>query len=162
MKRMLCMLLCLLLLPIALTAAGAENEETIVRVLLSSNAASTLTVRLTGEYAVGAKTVQDGTVTAVLENGTITVSHSKEGVLASTETSARLTRVGTDASTVLTFDNYKHGTRVYYGDFVFYNDSGTLRLINYVDMHHYLYGVVSGELSDSSKPDFLKAEAILL
>ncbi len=160
MKKLLCLLLSLLLLPVALPAAAADDAETVVRVLLSSNGADTLKVSLSGKYAVGDKTVTGGTVTAKISNGTITVSHSSAGTLATTKTSARLRRIGTDANTILTFDNPKHGTRKYYGDFVFCNDNGTLRLINYVGMHHYLYGVVSGEMSDSSKPDVLKTEAI--
>lgn len=159
MKRMLCLLLCILMLPIAFRSARAE-EETTVRVLLSTNGADTLTVRLSGKYAVGSRTVTGGTVTAKIKDGTITLSHSSAGVLKTTDTVTRLRRVGTDASTILTFDNAKHGTRKYYGDFVFYNDGGTMRLINYVGMRQYLYGVVSGELSDSSKPDFLKVETI--
>ncbi|MBQ6234440.1 MAG: SH3 domain-containing protein [Clostridia bacterium] len=160
MKRMLCLLLCLLMLPIAIRPAKAAEDETIVRVLLSTNEASAVTVKLSGKYAVGSKTVNGGTVTAKLKNGKITVSHSSAGVLKTSDTSVRLERVGTDDATILTFDNPKHGTRKYYGDFVFYNDGGKLRLLNYVDMHRYLYGVVSGELSDSSKPDFLKTETI--
>ena len=159
MRRMLCLLLCILTLPVAFRSARAE-EETTVRVLLSTNGADTLTVRLSGKYAVGSRTVTGGTVTAKIKDGTITLSHSSAGILKTTDTVTRLRRVGTDASTILTFDNAKHGTRKYYGDFVFYNDGGTLRLLNYVDMHRYLYGVVSGELSDSSKPDFLKVETI--
>ncbi len=157
---MLCLLLCLLMLPIAIGTTTAAEDETVVRVLLSTNGADTLTVKLVGKYAVGNKTVSGGTVTAKIQNGVITVSHSTAGVLKTTDTVTRLKRIGTETSTILTFDNPKHGTRKYYGDFVFYNDGGTLRLINYVDMKNYLYGVVSGEMSDSSKPDLLKTEAI--
>lgn len=159
MKRLLCIVLCLFMLPICVNSVEAD-DEVIVRVLLSTNGADTLTVQLSGKYAVGDKTVTGGTVTAKMSSGTITVSHSTAGVLKTTDTVTRLRRVGTDANTILTFDNPKHGTKKYYGDFVFYNDGGTLRLINYVDMHNYLYGVVSGEMSDSSKPDVLKTEAI--
>ena len=160
MKRLLCLLLCLFMLPVAVRQAEATEDETIVRVLLSTNEASAVTVKLAGKYAVGSKTVSGGTVTAKIKSGTITVSHSSAGVLKTSDTSVRLERVGTDDATILTFDNPKHGTRKYYGDFVFYNDGGKLRLLNYVDMHRYLYGVVSGELSDSSRPDFLKTETI--
>ncbi|MBR0507653.1 MAG: SH3 domain-containing protein [Clostridia bacterium] len=160
MKRMLCLLLCLLLFPLAVqTAADGETDVT-VRVLLSSGGADTVTVKLSGKYAVGDRSVTGGTVTASIADGVITVSHSTAGVLKTTDTVTRLRRVGTDAETKLTFDNAKHGTRVYYGDFVFYNDGGTLRVINYVDLKNYLYGVVSGEMSDSSKPDLLKVETI--
>lgn len=160
MKRLLCLLLCLCLLPIAIRSASAAEEETTVRVLLSTNGADTLTVQLTGKYAVDGKKISGGTVTATIDNGKITVSHSSAGVLQTSGSSVRLKRVGTSATTVLKFDNPKHGALTYYGDFVFYNDNGTLRLINYVDMHHYLYGAVSGEMSDSSNPELLKTEAI--
>ena len=160
MKRLLCLLTALLLLPLPLQASLGAEDETTVRVLLSTGEASSVSVSLSGKYAVGDKTVTGGTVTASIENGVITVKHSSAGTLKTTDTVTRLRRIGTDASTTLTFQNAKHGKRVYYGDFVFYNDGGTLRVINYVDMHHYLYGVVSGEMSDSSKPDLLKVETI--
>lgn len=160
MKRMLCMLLVLMLLPIAFRATSADETETTVRVRLSTGDADSLSLKLSGQYAMDDKTVSGGTVTAKIKNGKITVSHSSAGTLQSTTSSLRLSRVGSDAATKVTYDNPKHGTRVYYGDFVFYNDAGTLRLINYVDMKNYLYGVVSGEMSDSSKPDLLKTEAI--
>ena len=160
MKRLLCLLLCLCMLPVSIRSSSATEEETIVRVLLSTNGADTLTVQLVGKYAVGGKKISGGTVTAAIDNGKITVSHSSAGVLQTSSASVRLTRVGTSAATVLQFNNPRHGKLTYYGDFVFYNDNGTLRLINYVDMHHYLYGAVSGEMSDSSDPELLKTEAI--
>ena len=160
MKRLLCMLLVLMLLPIAFRATAAEETETTVRVRLSTGDADSVSLKLSGKYSMGSKTVSGGTVTAEIRDGKITVSHSSAGTLQSTTSSLRLSRVGTDAATKVTYDNPKHGTRVYYGDFVFYNDAGTLRLINDVDMKNYLYGVVSGEMSDSSKPDLLKTEAI--
>ena len=160
MRRLLCLMLAILLLPFSLHASAGAADETTVRVLLSTDEASSVSVTLSGKYAVGDQSVTDGTVTASIENGVITVSHSSAGVLKTTDTVTRLRRVGTDASTILTFRNAKHGKRTYYGDFVFYNDGGTLRVVNYVDLHNYLYGVVSGEMSDSSKPDLLKVETV--
>ena len=163
MKRIVCMLLIatLLLSGLALHVGAGESQESVVRVRLSTGDAESVSVTLSGTYSVDGTTVTGGTVTASIKDGTITLRHSSAGKLKTTTTSARLVRVGTDAETKLTFQNAKHGKRVYYGDFVFYNDGGILRLINYVDMHHYLYGVVSGELSDSSRPDFLKVETII-
>ncbi len=163
MKRIISgLLVALLLLPLCLLhISSGDAEETIVRVLLSTDAANTVIVKLSGQYAVDDKTVTGGTVTASIKDGKITLKHSSAGTLKTTTKSARLVRVGTSADTTLTFQNAKHGKRVYYGDFVFYNDEGTMRVLNYVDMHRYLYGVVSGELSDSSKPDFLKVETII-
>ena len=73
MKRVICLLLCLFMLPIVIQPAKAAEDETTVRVLLSTNGADTLTVKLSGKYAVGSKTVNGGTVTAKIKNGTITV-----------------------------------------------------------------------------------------
>ena len=162
MKRIVGMLLiAILLLPLLLLHVSVgESQDTTVRVRLSTGDADTVSVSLSGKYSVGGTAVTGGTVTASLKNGTITVKHSSKGTLKTAADSVRLVRVGTSADTVLTFQNAKHGERVYYGDFVFYNDGGILRVINYVDMHHYLYGVVSGEMSESSKADLLKVETI--
>ena len=162
MRRIISILLVLLLLPLCAGRISAgEAEETIVRVRLSTDGADSVTVTLSGQYEVDGKVVTGGTVTASMQNGTITLRHSSAGKLKSSTTSIRLVRVGTDDETTLTFQNAKHGKRTYFGDFVFYNDEGTMRVLNYVDMHRYLYGVVSGELSDSSRPDFLKVETII-
>ena len=83
MKRLLCMLLCLLLLPIAPASVEAEETEPTVRVLLSTGEASTLSVKLSGKYAVDGTTVNGGTVTAKLADGKITLSHSTAGTLKS-------------------------------------------------------------------------------
>ena len=100
MKRLLCLLLCLCMLPVSIRSSSATEEETIVRVLLSTNGADTLTVQLVGKYAVGGKKISGGTVTAAIDNGKITVSHSSAGVLQTSPASVRLTRVGTSAATV--------------------------------------------------------------
>ena len=160
MKRLLCLLLACMLLPLAAQAKAETVNDTIVRVLLSSGDADSVSVALTGKYAVNGKTLNGGTVTATLKNGRITVVHSSAGKLATSAESVRLERKGTGSNTLLTFRNAKHGKRVYFGDFVFYNDSGSMRVINHVDLKHYLYGVVSGEMSDSAKPDLLKVAAI--
>ena len=163
MRRTVCLLLiACLLLPLALLhVSTGETKPVTVRVRLSTADADSVSVSLSGKYSVDGKTVTGGTVTATIADGTVSVKHSSAGALGASKTSVRLVREGTDADTTITFQNAKHGKRVYYGDFVFYNDNGTLRVINDVDMQHYLYGVVSGELSDSSKPDFLKVETII-
>lgn len=160
MKRLLCLLLVCLLLPLAVSAHADTVNDTVVRVLLSTDGASSVTVTLAGAYAVNGTSVNGGTVTATMDSGTIRVQHSSAGALGESAKSVRLERKGTDEGTLLTFQNAKHGVKSYSGDFVFYNDGGTLRVVNYVDLKHYLYGVVSGEMSDSSRADLLKVAAI--
>ena len=124
MKRIVGMLLiAILLLPLLLLHVSVgESQDTTVRVRLSTGDADTVSVSLSGKYSVGGTAVTGGTVTASLKNGTITVKHSSKGTLKTAADSVRLVRVGTSADTVLTFQNAKHGERVYYGDFVFYNE----------------------------------------
>ena len=150
------------MLPTEPNSTQADDlNDTVVRVLLSTDGADSVTVTLSGKYAVGDKSFSDGTVTATISDGTITLKHSSKGTVGSSKTSVRLSRVGTDDKTLLTFQNAKHGKRSYFGDFLFYNDGGTLRVVNYIDLQHYLYGVVSGEMSDSYKSEVLKVETII-
>ena len=119
MRRIISILLVLLLLPLCAGRISAgEAEETIVRVRLSTDGADSVTVTLSGQYEVDGKVVTGGTVTASMQNGTITLRHSSAGKLKSSTTSIRLVRVGTDDETTLTFQNAKHGKRTYFGDFV--------------------------------------------
>ena len=90
MKRIACLLLCLLLLPITFRTTEAAGDEIIVRVLLSSGGADAVSVRLSGEYAVDGRSVTGGTVTAALSDGKITVSHSEEGTLKTSDGDIRL------------------------------------------------------------------------
>ena len=161
-KRILALLMALLLLPVLTATSQAESEESvIVRVRLSTNGADTVSVEAVGTYRVGDTTFTGGTVTASLKDGTITVEHSKLGTLATDSTSVKLIRQAADADEAyLCMDNVSHGDCVYLGDFEFYNNGGTMRVVNHVPMHEYLYGAVSGEVSESSHVELLKTQTI--
>ena len=57
--------------------------------------------------------------------------------------------------------NNRYGNRSYRGDMLFEVYNGALRLINYVYIEDYLYGVLAGELSNTFPLETLKAQAII-
>lgn len=57
--------------------------------------------------------------------------------------------------------NNRYGNRSYRGDMLFEIYNGSLRLINYVYIEDYLYGVLAGELSNTFPLETLKAQAII-
>lgn len=161
MKRILALLLVLALVPMVSVTGEAVAEDCIVRVRLSTDGASKVTVGVTGNYSIGNTEFSGGTITATFRDDTITVTHSKHGKIASDPDSVRLVRSESDYDEAyLTLDNVSHGECIYLGDLEFYNASGTMRLVNHVPMHEYLYGAVSGEVSESSHAELLKTQTI--
>lgn len=160
-KRVAILLAVLLLVSVVPVMQQTSAEETTVRVRLSTSGASAVTVAVKGSYSVNGTSFTGGTVTASISDGTINVKHSEKGTLASDGTSVRLVRADAPYDNAyLTLDNTSHGECTYLGDFVFYNNGGTLRVINHVGMHEYLYGAVSGEVSESSHVELLKTQTI--
>ncbi|MBR3272096.1 MAG: SpoIID/LytB domain-containing protein [Clostridia bacterium] len=162
MKKGFAFLLALLLLVSLPVAQRTQAEDTTVRVLLGTDGQEEITVTVKGTYAVGDTSFTDGTLTAKINNGTITVSHSEKGTLATSKESVRVVRAEADkdAANLTLFNKDRKATLTYLGDLVFYNEDGTMRVVNYVGMREYLYGVVSGEVTASSHEQLLKAEAI--
>ena len=163
MKKHIAWLLALTLLLALLPAWHTEAEEgTSVRVLLGTEGASKVEVAVTGTYSVGDTTFTGGTLTASIKNGTITVSHSEKETLATSKTAVRVVRAETDRDAAyLTLTNTGHNAKLtYLGDLIFHNADGTMEVINDVGIREYLYGVVSGEVTNSSNEELLKAEAV--
>ena len=70
------------MLPTEPNSTQADDlNDTVVRVLLSTDGADSVTVTLAGKYAVGDKSFSDGTVTATISDGTITLKHSSKGTV---------------------------------------------------------------------------------
>ncbi|MBR0081214.1 MAG: SpoIID/LytB domain-containing protein [Clostridia bacterium] len=176
MKKRIALLLALLLIltfPLTIHSwAEEETEPVTVRVLLGTDGASSVAVTVLGSYSVGDTSFTGGTLTASISNGTITLSHSEKGTLYAGTKSVRVVRntvtneegeeiaQGNDEAN-LTLTNKGHNAKLtYLGDLVFYSDDGTLRVVNVVGVREYLYGVVSGEVTDSSPEELLKVEAI--
>ena len=176
MKKRIALIVALLLLiaaiPISITTVAEETEPVTVRVLLGTDGASKVTVDVVGSYTVGDTSFTGGTLTASISNGTITLSHSEKGTLYAGTSAVRVTRdyltdendelvpQGNDAAN-LTLTNKEHNAKLtYLGDLLFYSEDGTMRVVNIVGIREYLYGVVSGEVTDSSPEELLKTEAI--
>ena len=165
MRKRIALALALLMLAALPMLRHTEAEETApatVRVLLGTEGAAQVDVTVKGTYSVGDTEFTDGTLTASINNGTITVSHSGKGMLAASTNPVRVVRLEADKDEAnLTLMNAGQNTlRTYLGDLIFYSDGGKLCVVNDVGIREYLYGVVSGEMSDSSPAEQLKVEAI--
>ena len=91
MKRCSALLLAAILLLTLFPFPKAEAEEgTNVRVLLGTGGAEKIDVAVKGTYSVGDTTFTGGTLTASINNGTITVAHSEKNTLAASKTSVRV------------------------------------------------------------------------
>ena len=160
---------CLIVILALLTAFAAvpfsvseAAQASSVRVLLGTEGAKEVKITVKGSYSVGGTPFTDGTLTASISNGTISVTHSEKGMLAASKTSVRVERVDADRdSASLTLTNTGHNAKLtYLGDLILNNADGTMEVINDVGMREYLYGVVSGELTNSSDPEILKVGTV--
>ncbi len=149
------MLLCLL--PAAPAAAAADYSW--IKVKLSTNNATSLTMYASGSYFIKENGAEftGGTVTVRSNgDGTMTLSHSTGGELY-TASSMSIMRynVSRDAGYL------KLGGKCYLGHFnLKAMSSGYIRVVNEVPLAHYLYGVVGYEMSNTFPIEALKAQAI--
>ncbi|MHB1314896.1 MAG: SpoIID/LytB domain-containing protein [Christensenellales bacterium] len=142
------------------TTALGENiaSEGVVRVLLSVTSSTTRTFTASADYTVKESTSLQA------KAGSCTVS-IVDGVLALTS-DGRTTKVGSKltllapAGATLSISNSLYGTRKYLGDMEFSIYSGAIRIINYVGIESYLYGVVPYEMSNSWPIEALKTQAV--
>lgn len=167
MKKRLAFLLVLLILFSVMifpapSLAHDEYDRT-VRVLLSTGSKTTISITVKGAYSVNGTAFYGGTLTATLQSsGAVKLTHSTLGTLqnASEVYIARQDADKDDASLAIAMSS--GGVRTYLGDILIKKDSdqSILRVINYVGMHHYLYGAVSGEVSESSNVEILRTQTI--
>ncbi|MEA4969574.1 MAG: SH3 domain-containing protein [Candidatus Pelethousia sp.] len=149
-----------LLLP--LLPAGralAANDYSYVKVKLSTNNATSLTIYASGSYFVAENgaAFTGGTISLRSNyDGTMTLNHSSQGDVY-TGPSISLMRAKMDQSAgYLQLNGYR-----YLGHFYFsVLSSAYLRVVNEVPLAHYLYGVVGYEMSNSFPIEALKAQAI--
>jgi len=156
---LLAVALVMLILPVS--SAPADSGVTFVRVRLSTESASSMSIPVKGAYTLtqAQRTFQDGTLTVSASGGSVSVSHSKEGLLytGSTATIERA-NLGRDAG-YMTLKTAA-GTRNYLGNFTITASSGVLTVVNSVPLSQYLYGVVGYEMSNTFPLEALKAQAI--
>lgn len=161
-RRVLCLLLafCFLLgaAPRPFSARAAQDYSW-VRVKLSTNNASSLSLGVSGTYFIEENGIEftGGTLTLRAAGGRMSLSHSSYGeIFSGSYCSIKRARVDRSAGHI------SLNGRKYLGHFNCHLASnGYIQLVNEVPMAHYLYGVVGYEMSDSSFPlEALKAQAI--
>ncbi|MBQ3132614.1 MAG: SH3 domain-containing protein [Clostridia bacterium] len=161
MKRLQALLMAALMLMCLLPAApaAASADYSWIKVKLSTNNATSLTMYVSGSYFIKENGAEftGGTITLRSNgDGTVTLSHSSGGELY-TASSMSIMRynVSRDAGYL------KLGGRCYLGHFnIKAMSSGYIRVVNEVPLAHYLYGVVGYEMSNTFPIEALKAQAI--
>ena len=161
MRQFIALILALVLV-FALLPAGtslADSGYDTIRVKLSTNNATALSIYASGEYFVqeNGASFSGGTLTVRSNlDGTLTLYHSSLGSLY-TGANLHLMRAKMDKSAgYLQLNGYRYLGHFYIAPL----SSGYLRVINEVPLAHYLYGVVAYEMSDSFPMEALKAQAI--
>jgi peptidoglycan hydrolase-like amidase/uncharacterized protein YgiM (DUF1202 family) len=148
-----------LLLPASTTAA--DSDVRFVRVLLSTESATSLSIPVKGSYTLvqAQRTFQDGTLTITGSGSSVSVTHSAEGMLyVGGGVTIERNDIGRDAGYLTLRTAY--GSRNYLGNFSISAYNGVLTVINRVPLSHYLYGVVGYEMSDTFPLEALKAQAL--
>lgn len=161
MKRLQALLMAALMLLCLLPAApaAAATDFSWIKVKLSTNNATSLTIYASGSYFIKENGAEftGGTVTIRSNgDGTMTLSHSRQGDLyTASSMSVMRANVSRDAGYL------KMGGRCYLGHFnLAAMSSGYIRVVNEVPLAHYLYGVVGYEMSNTFPIEALKAQAI--
>ena len=160
-KKLALALAAMLLLFCVPLAAPASAEPAMVRVLLSTEGASSLTVTVTGTYRLveSDDTFTGGKLTLTASGSSVIVTHSSAGRLYSgaCATIERTDLARTAGHLTLPVAGY---SRSYLGHLVVTADGGELQVVNRVPLSHYLYGVVAYEMSNSFPLEALKAQAV--
>lgn len=161
MRQFIALILALVMVFALLPAATslADSSHDTIRVKLSTNNATALSIYVSGEYFIqeNGASFSGGTLTVRSNlDGTLTLYHSSLGSLY-TGVSLHLMRAKMDKSAgYLQLNGYRYLGHFYIAPL----SSGYLRVINEVPLAHYLYGVVAYEMSDSFPMEALKAQAI--
>ncbi len=162
MRRIFALALALVIIFSLLPQSGAlaaTNSYDTIRVKLSTNNATALSLYASGSYFIreNGASFSGGTI-SVRSNfdGSLTLSHSSLGILYTGKTIS-LMREKMDR----TAGHIQLGSYRYLGHFYFSAlSSGYIQVVNEVPLAHYLYGVVSYEMSNTFPIEALKAQAI--
>ncbi|MEG1893497.1 MAG: SH3 domain-containing protein [Clostridia bacterium] len=162
MRRILSLVLSVLILAALMptvTTAQAATDYSWIKVKLTTNNATAITMYVRGDYFIaenGAK-FSGGTLT-VRADGTdsVTLIHSELGeIYSGSSLSIRRANVERSAGYI------SLNSRYYLGHFnIRATSSGYIQVVNEVPLAHYLYGVVGYEMSDSFPIEALKSQAI--
>ena len=161
MKRLMAMLMAAVLLLCAVPQqAHAAADYSWIKVKLSTNNATVLTMYASGKYFIRENGAEftGGTVTVRSNgDGTMTLYHSgSQGeIYTGRSFSIMRERVSREAGYM------KLNGRCYLGHFnLKVMSSGYIRVVNEVPLAHYLYGVVGYEMSNTFPIEALKAQAV--
>lgn len=161
MKRLMAMLMATVLLLCAVPQqAHAAADYSWIKVKLSTNNATVLTMYASGKYFIRENGAEftGGTVTVRSNgDGTMTIYHSgSQGEIYTGQSlSIMRERVSREAGYI------KLNGRCYLGHFnLKVMSSGYIRVVNEVPLAHYLYGVVGYEMSNTFPIEALKAQAV--
>ena len=164
LRPKICMLTAVLVLCLSLSVflpGKADAAEGTVRVLLSVDPSSRLSMTVKGAYAVqeSGTEFENGTLSLTAEGRTVTLQHNKLGELYSGRTVTLVRKDPKPAAGSLTFKVNGY-TRSYLGDFTVSASGGNLTVINEVPLTYYLYGVVGYEMSNTWPVEALKAQTV--
>lgn len=147
----------------AIFSAARQNalaDGQSVRVALSIGSVTKISVTLSGAYRIGDKTVQDGTLTAQVQNGTVTLSHSAAGTVSS---DVQVLIVSESADNRFSLSNSRYGLCSYRGDLCLgVTQQGYLEAINQVGMLDYLCGTVAAAVQMDTPEEAIKAQAVAI
>lgn len=160
LRRTLSFVLALaLLLPLFGRDALAANDYSYIKVRLSTNNATALTIYASGSYfiAESGAAFTGGTISLRSNyDGTMTLNHSALGDVYTGKTISLMRAKMDRGAGYLQLNGYR-----YLGHFHFsVLSSAYLRVVNEVPLAHYLYGVVNYEMNNNFPIEALKAQAI--
>ena len=149
-------ILCALLLCLLPAPAPVRGEGEQVRVLLSTQNKTELSLELKGIYRCEDTLLEGGSLDVSLKNGKITLTHSVLGTVYEGEGPASLRQDGTEKGYVL-LATAKSKVRKYTGEITFYDRNGVLGTVNTVTMEDYICGVAVPEVGRDAPEALLKA-----
>lgn len=158
MKRKLCIFIVLVMLAGLLSFPPfARAEESSVRVLLSTEGRDTLTLGLSGTYALNDVEITGGTLTVTVSGTKVAVTHSALGELFTGE---KVTLTTKDRANLFTLATEGGKERAYRGSVTFDISDGAVRAVNTVGMEDYMLGVAICEVDKNSPDELLKAQLL--
>ena len=160
MKRFMAMLMAAFMLLMLPGEAEAASDYSWIKVKLSTNNATVITMYASGRYFIKENGAEftGGTVTVKSNgDGTMTLYHSSYGSGLYTGKEMSIMRASVDRNA----GYMKLNSRTYLGHFnLKVMSSGYIRVVNELPLAHYLYGVVGYEMNDTFPLETLKAQAI--
>lgn len=162
--RVLCLMLCLALLPLPSLAEDAAQSAPIIRVLLRRlNLTDRADLTLDGVYTAltgtgAAMAFPKGSqVTVQIRSGQLYLFY--QGMSLSAGASLRLTRNASDSASTEGL-RFEKGGNFYPGDLSLTIENGQLQPVLSICVEDYLLGVIPYEMSDSFPLEALKAQAV--